>query len=415
MRRARLLLILLLIASGALAYYGYLNGWELPAVPGASMPVGNTPDARRTQSTDAARPTFDVVRAEPTGDLVMAGRAEPGWSVTVESNGQVLGGAVADAQGEWVIMPGAPVKKGEHSLALKSQSPSGQQMLFSKQRLALSIGDANKNRPLVALTEEGEPTRVLQMAPATSDEKRATGLAANSAAAAPDQSNRPSRSAAAAPTETTAQVTFTSIDYEPSSSNAVFFTGRGVPGARVMLYIDNDFAGTAMVDATGAWTFRGARELKAGAHALRADHVELATGKVLARAEVNFDRSAPQAIALGLSAPNAHGQSGPATGAQQPRSVAARAGSGDAQSSTSANPMVNVVDAQGGGVVDSNATAAGRVDRSVIIVRRGDTLWQIAERHFGSGAKYTQIFQTNKGQIRNPNLIYPSQRFNVPQ
>jgi nucleoid-associated protein YgaU len=63
---------------------------------------------------------------------------------------------------------------------------------------------------------------------------------------------------------------------------------------------------------------------------------------------------------------------------------------------------------------DSDA-APEPFDPRVIIVRRGDTLWQIAERHYGSGSKYTQIFQTNKGQIRNPNLIYPSQRFNVPQ
>jgi nucleoid-associated protein YgaU len=46
-------------------------------------------------------------------------------------------------------------------------------------------------------------------------------------------------------------------------------------------------------------------------------------------------------------------------------------------------------------------------------VRRGDTLWQIAQRHYGDGGRYTQIFQNNKGQIRDPNLIYPSQRFSV--
>jgi len=398
MRRARLLLVLLLIAGGALAYYGYRNGWELPAVPDASMPEGGKSPTKRAEQANLARPTFDVVRAEPTGDLVMAGRAEPGWSVTVESNGHVLGSAVADPQGEWVIIPDAPVKKGEHSLALKSQSASGQQMLFSKQRLALSIGDANKGRPLVALTEEGEPTRVLQMSPSAPDEKHPASVAANAASAVPSLSNPPLKPAVLPPTEAAAQVTFTSIDYEPNSGNAVFVTGRGMPGARVMLYIDNGFAGTATVDATGGWTFRGARALNAGSHMLRADHVELATGKVVARAEVNFDHDAPnKAIALG-------GAAGPQA---QPRTIA-RAETADAQGSTSSNPMVSVVDSG----IDAAKIAD---DGGVIIVRRGDTLWQIAQRHYGDGSKFTQIFQTNKGQIRNPNLIYPSQRFSVPK
>jgi nucleoid-associated protein YgaU len=410
MRRARILLILLLIAGGALAYFGYRNGWELASVPEAGAPVANAPEAKRVQEAKRAeeaklgRPTFDVVRADPTGDLVMAGRAEPGWSVTVESNGQVLGGAVADAQGEWVITPSNPVRKGEHSLELKSQSPNGRQMLFSKQRLALSIGDANKGRPLVALTEEGAPTRVLQSSPPAGDDSRGASMASNDASAGRGLANPPLKPTPIPAAEAAAQVTFTSIDYEPNSGNAIFIAGRGMPGARVMLYIDNEFAGTATVDATGGWTFRGTRELKGTAHALRADHVELATGKVLARAEVNFDREAPKALALGATVPGLPGQSGLASGAPQPRAPA-KAETGDA---TSSNPVVNAANAE-------TAPEQAGFDPGVIIVRRGDTLWQIAQRHYGDGSKYTQIFQTNKGQIRNPNLIYPSQRFNVPQ
>jgi nucleoid-associated protein YgaU len=381
----------------------------LPAVPETGTPAAKKPVAQRaepTQSATTSRPTFDVVRAEPTGDLVMAGRAEPGWSVTVQSNGQVLGSAVADQQGEWVITPDAAVKKGEHSLELKSQSPNGQQMLMSKQRLALSIGDAIKSRPLVALTEEGEPTRVLQSPPVLAEDKAGASVAAaGTGNAAPNLANPPLRpSAGASSPDPSAQVTFTSIDYEPNSGNAVFFTGRGIPGARVMLYVDNAFIGTATVDATGGWTFRGTRELRDGAHVLRADHVDLATGKVLARAEVTFDREAPAAIASGGPTPGTprSGQSGLASGGAQPRPAA---GTGDA-SSTSSAPV-----AVGG----ANAAEAQPADGPVIIVRRGDTLWQIAQRRYGDGSKYTQIFQTNKGQIRNPNLIYPSQKFNVPQ
>lgn len=48
------------------------------------------------------------------------------------------------------------------------------------------------------------------------------------------------------------------------------------------------------------------------------------------------------------------------------------------------------------------------------IIRRGDNLWTIARRVYGSGIKYTTIFQANDNQIRNPNRIYPGQVFDLP-
>lgn len=45
------------------------------------------------------------------------------------------------------------------------------------------------------------------------------------------------------------------------------------------------------------------------------------------------------------------------------------------------------------------------------VVQRGDTLWAIASRYLGSGAKYPQIAQENN--IKNPNLIYPGQVFKI--
>jgi nucleoid-associated protein YgaU len=46
-------------------------------------------------------------------------------------------------------------------------------------------------------------------------------------------------------------------------------------------------------------------------------------------------------------------------------------------------------------------------------VRRGDTLWAIAEQYFGGGWRYTMIFQDNRRKIHNPNLIYPHQEFKI--
>lgn len=48
-------------------------------------------------------------------------------------------------------------------------------------------------------------------------------------------------------------------------------------------------------------------------------------------------------------------------------------------------------------------------------VVKGDCLWNIAKRFYGNGAKYTVIYNANKGVIGgNPNLIYPGQVLTIP-
>lgn len=48
-------------------------------------------------------------------------------------------------------------------------------------------------------------------------------------------------------------------------------------------------------------------------------------------------------------------------------------------------------------------------------VVRGDCLWNIAKKFYGNGAKYTVIYNANKGVIGgNPNLIYPGQVLTIP-
>ncbi len=95
----------------------------------------------------------------------MAGQSTPGWTVIVESNGKEVGRAKADENGEWIIQPDEKISKGEHSLELSARAPEGDKTVFSAQRLALSLADPQSGQPLVALTEEGKATRVLQMPP----------------------------------------------------------------------------------------------------------------------------------------------------------------------------------------------------------------------------------------------------------
>ena len=48
-------------------------------------------------------------------------------------------------------------------------------------------------------------------------------------------------------------------------------------------------------------------------------------------------------------------------------------------------------------------------------VQAGDSLWRISKRHYRKGKLYKRIYAANRDRIRNPNLIYPCQRFFVPR
>lgn len=50
-----------------------------------------------------------------------------------------------------------------------------------------------------------------------------------------------------------------------------------------------------------------------------------------------------------------------------------------------------------------------------VIIRRGDTLWQISRRAYGQGVRYTTIYVANRSQILNPDRIKPGQVFSVPE
>ncbi len=47
-------------------------------------------------------------------------------------------------------------------------------------------------------------------------------------------------------------------------------------------------------------------------------------------------------------------------------------------------------------------------------VQPGSTLWAIAKESYGAGIEYFKVFDANKERIRDPDLIYPGQVFEIP-
>ena len=71
-----------------------------------------------------------------------------------------------------------------------------------------------------------------------------------------------------------------------------------------------------------------------------------------------------------------------------------------------------VVSAQAAPAVQA-APAAQTASRDLYVVKKGDTLWKIAQRLFGDGERWREIYERNRNIIRDPNLIYEGQALNV--
>ena len=71
-----------------------------------------------------------------------------------------------------------------------------------------------------------------------------------------------------------------------------------------------------------------------------------------------------------------------------------------------------------------NVAGVAKVDHHVVVpdaregvyhtVVKGDTLWKIAEKTLGSGARYKEIFAANKPMLKHPDKIYPGQKLRIP-
>lgn len=59
--------------------------------------------------------------------------------------------------------------------------------------------------------------------------------------------------------------------------------------------------------------------------------------------------------------------------------------------------------------------APGNQEREVTYtVQKGDSLSKIARDKYGDGTKWKAIFEANRDQITNPDLIHPGQVLKIP-
>lgn len=135
----------------------------------ASTDVVATPSPAKADAAPAAAapaervvPIFDLVRVEPTGDAVIAGRSDPDAKVEILSGKDVVAGGKANDTGSWAIVLSDPLKPGAHDLSVRATSKDGK-VATSEQSVAVSVPEGGNGDVLVVLNQPGSPSTVLQV------------------------------------------------------------------------------------------------------------------------------------------------------------------------------------------------------------------------------------------------------------
>ncbi|MBL6609632.1 MAG: LysM peptidoglycan-binding domain-containing protein [Rhodobacteraceae bacterium] len=138
----------------------------------------------------------------------------------------------------------------------------------------------------------------------------------------------------------------------------VMLSGRSNPMAYLRIYLDNAPVLLVRPDDDGNWKTL-LSNVDPGVYTLRIDQVN-AAGKVVSRLETPFKKESPQKLLTHLQ-------------------------------DTKTEARINVV-----------------------TVQPGYTLWAIARKRYGRGILYVRVFEANRDKIRDPDLIYPGQVFDLP-
>ena len=411
-------------------------------------------------SIKLSAPKFDVVRIEDDGSALIAGQADGRGYVILSVDGVEQAEARADlsGNGQFVIFAFLPSTADQQGLKLHLYAADGSGPVVSVQTVfvapattaasATDSTDAPVKEEVIASeglkteTETETETEAETKTETAPTDARSTDAEVDAAPAtvilADEDGVRVLQDGA--PSVAKPAVTIDTISY--SSNGDVILGGRGQAGNFVRIYLDNQSIATSKIAADGYWALE-LSDIEPGIYSLRVDELN-AAGDVVSRAETPFKREAAEELAelmaagtaleeLSVEVPSESAAVAQAVATDALPSVEPEAADDTAPEKVVTQLEVNVqaevaeLNPQDEQSSDGGSVAAeGQPAETASILRTpskqfrvrtvqpGSTLWAIAKESYGAGIEYFKVFEANKERIRDPDLIYPGQVFEIP-
>lgn len=363
-----------------------------------------------TDPTQISPPTFDVVRVEGNGSIVIAGKSVPNSRVEILAGSNVLATALSGPGGDFASVLDTPLKPGDYQLVLRSTTPANI-VAMSKETAVVSIPEHPGGQVLALVEAPGEPSKLITVPepakPGTEADGAAPGGqpapgAAPGSAAAPSGEDTTVKPAEEKPAEerhaedkpetpaapgsagtaggqpaaregggggavTTAPGTAASgetgrpaaaasapvsVEAVEIEGNKVFVAGTAKAGSTVRVYANDVILGEARTSPVGRFLVEAIHELAVGDYIIRADMLSTDGTRVEARAAVPFTREPGEAVAaVAQGAEPARG------GAQAPQQQPGAAGTAPSGSATA--PATTEPPTPGGGAGSEGAASPG--------------------------------------------------------
>ena len=297
---------------------------------------------------DIDKPSFDLVRVDPEGNMVIAGKGANGATIEILDGDVSIGIVEADGRGEWVFIPKTQLAPGSRILILRDiTNPT--MIIESENAVVLVIPNIGKN--IAGLEGKADDTPLAMVVPRNEAKNVASRLIQMPVANKPEVVSDSKIAKISKHKENKIEkpaLILKMVDY--NDSGMVIFSGFSQENSILQVYIDNLLVGVVTADSNGTWDLKLKDNLKPGKYIIRVDQVS-SSGTVLDRIQLPFVR-------------------------------------------------VPVIDA--------------KKEKNSVVIQPGNSLWRIAARVYGSGFRYTEIYEANANQIGDPNLIYPGQIFKLP-
>jgi LysM repeat protein len=370
-------------------------------------------DTAEPEPQQVSAPEFDGTRLDADGSLVVYGLAEGFGYVVLSLDGREFPEARADlnGNGKFAILAQLPRKTEPQALQLWLFPEDGGGPIISEgvtfvtlppETIVSDTTDAsNSVGDKTTLKADESETGQVSLAPEViiADESGVRVIQDGTG------------------TSTIATVSIDTISYDLDGQ--VSIGGRAAGTGFVRIYIDNSLIATSKITSGGYWK-ADFLNIKAGIYKLRADEIS-ETGEVLSRVEIPFKREKPdELVALTTESSTEGGEKIKINSAITQNKVKVQDQVVGLEASTltlELNEVVsNVI-----GIDEKVQPIFGRlkvpnlsIEFRIKTVQPGSTLWAIAKERYGSGIEYHKVFEANKERIKDPDLIYPGQVFEIP-
>ncbi|HEV7307767.1 LysM peptidoglycan-binding domain-containing protein [Ensifer sp.] len=375
--------------------------------PGEASRLITTPEAAKTaKPTSEAKPaevasttietpaTTGVATATPTGvpglqvsaveiegaKMFVAGSARPGALVRVYADDKLLGEMKADDKGRFVVDGRIELTVGSHIIRADMLNEDG-----TKVAMRASVPfDRPEGSQVAAVASAGTPSATAGLDGLRAEAGKALALLKGLYA----DGKLPSGEQLAA------------------ARSATEIALKSLADFRLPDVSDETLAAAA------------ARTSKAAAGALAALKAAPQDAASVASALAKVDATVGSVLAeRGSATPASAEKAAPEGNAPAPGELAKALGAGsavvgEAKATQPATEMASA--APSSDQPQTVEQAPLKESKTSVIIRRGDTLWQISRRVYGAGLRYTTIYLANADQIEDPDRIRPGQVFGVP-